>query len=632
MGEGEDWVAAAMRSATSPGLRASGKPAPRLSTASHTGAAGAGPATPLTPAPLPKLAGPPEPPPEPLGRQARMEAGDLVFSSDFDSGNCWVVRKRMGDAAIPPAEALYDDYRPSDAYLNGNAEPPVQDPRDDIYEVWVAPDCVGTPWETTNRSWFHFSVAGGEPGRRVCFRIMNTNAHQKLFEQDMRPVYRYATHPQWMRVADRVTHHKVLTHGVVDIPFTFERSEKVYISFTYPYPHTQLLDKMVEWEHRANAAGLVFSKNLLCLSVDQNPVFDITLTSPASETSFKFGAYGNPAGSRRGSGVEATAVASEDAPPEGGREKKIILISARVHPCETPASFVLEGVVDKLLNVHEDPEAAALMDAFIFRIVPCLNPDGIIRGHCRNDPFGRNLNRFYQSPDRWGTPSIHHLKELFMSLQASGKLFYYMDLHAHHNKRGFFFYGNNFDSIETQVSVQSLAYLTQLASDHFSMPGCLFSKAAMSSAGGKDGSKEGSARVSLFAASGFPYCYTLEANFNAANITDAGCATIPASLRYSPDTWQGMGRAVLTATHGLLQPASGAVPAILAASPHQDMAGLRRHVEAQIPVPKSAKSAEKNRPGKVRRKVNPDFLRSQQAAAEGESVVAGAEGAPLRRE
>ena len=55
-------------------------------------------------------------------------------------------------------------------------------------------------------------------------------------------------------------------------------------------------------------------------------------------------------------------------------DKPYILLTARVHPSETNASYVMDGLLDFL--VSHDPVATALLSTFVFKIVPLLNPDG----------------------------------------------------------------------------------------------------------------------------------------------------------------------------------------------------------------------------------------------------------------
>ena len=79
------------------------------------------------------------------------------------------------------------------------------------------------------------------------------------------------------------------------------------------------------------------------------------------------------------------------------QNKPIIFISARVHPGETPASFVLTGIW-KFLTNEKSIQAKMLRDKFIFKVVPMLNPDGVYRGFYRLDTLAQNLNRYYANP------------------------------------------------------------------------------------------------------------------------------------------------------------------------------------------------------------------------------------------
>jgi len=66
--------------------------------------------------------------------------------------------------------------------------------------------------------------------------------------------------------------------------------------------------------------------------------------------------------------------------------KKGVFISARVHPGESNSSWMMKGVIEYL--VGDTPEARALRDNFVFKIVPILNPDGVINGNYRCSLIG----------------------------------------------------------------------------------------------------------------------------------------------------------------------------------------------------------------------------------------------------
>ena len=92
-------------------------------------------------------------------------------------------------------------------------------------------------------------------------------------------------------------------------------------------------------------------------------------------------------------------------------DKPTIFISSRVHPGETPASFVLSGIW-KFLTDQKSVQSKILRDKFVFKIVPMLNPDGVYRGYFRLDTLAQNLNRYYLDPDPIKQPTIWAVKKV----------------------------------------------------------------------------------------------------------------------------------------------------------------------------------------------------------------------------
>ena len=127
--------------------------------------------------------------------------------------------------------------------------------------------------------------------------------------------------------------------------------------------------------------------------------------------------------------------------------KPVIFLTSRVHPGETPASFVLTGILNFLTGKcnenNQGEQAKILMDEFVFKIVPMLNPDGIYRGYYRLETFSRNLNRYYTSPCYKEQPTVYAIKHALTHAYQHLNMKIYVDLHAHASKRGCFMFGNN---------------------------------------------------------------------------------------------------------------------------------------------------------------------------------------------
>lgn len=81
-----------------------------------------------------------------------------------------------------------------------------------------------------------------------------------------------------------------------------------------------------------------------------------------------------------------------------------MVLTARVHPGETPSSWMMKGFIDFLTG--ESNQARYLRDQFIFKLVPMLNPDGVIVGNSRCSLTGRDLNRQYRTVIRETYPSV----------------------------------------------------------------------------------------------------------------------------------------------------------------------------------------------------------------------------------
>jgi len=88
--------------------------------------------------------------------------------------------------------------------------------------------------------------------------------------------------------------------------------------------------------------------------------------------------------------------------------KRNIWITARQHPGETMAEWLVEGLLYSLLD-SDNATAQLLLDKANFYIVPNMNPDGSVRGHLRTNAVGTNLNREWSNPSLEKSPEVFHV-------------------------------------------------------------------------------------------------------------------------------------------------------------------------------------------------------------------------------
>jgi murein tripeptide amidase MpaA len=107
------------------------------------------------------------------------------------------------------------------------------------------------------------------------------------------------------------------------------------------------------------------------------------------------------------------------------RDRKPCWIIARQHPGETMAEWLVEGLLERLLDPN-DPVARSLLSQATFYVVPNMNPDGSARGHLRCNALGVNLNRAWQEPSLSQSPEVFLVRE---KMQKTGVKFA-LDVHG----------------------------------------------------------------------------------------------------------------------------------------------------------------------------------------------------------
>lgn len=120
--------------------------------------------------------------------------------------------------------------------------------------------------------------------------------------------------------------------------------------------------------------------------------------------------------------------------------RKYIIINARTHSGENSSSWVLDGLLKELVSSQEIHEWM-LTQNIEFRIIPMLNPDGVLIGNYRTGIIGDDFNRQFNVNKPEFYPEISALKRLVGKCKKEGEVELFLDLHGHSVLKNSFIYG-----------------------------------------------------------------------------------------------------------------------------------------------------------------------------------------------
>ncbi|XP_032956241.1 cytosolic carboxypeptidase 4 isoform X3 [Rhinolophus ferrumequinum] len=276
---------------------------------------------------------------------------------------------------------------------------------------------------------------------------------------------------------------------------TFPHSEDVcYLAYHYPYTYTTLMTHLDILEKSVNPKQVYFRQEVLCQTLGGNSCPLVTITAmPESDSTDHL---------------------------EQFRQRPYQMITARVHPGESNASWVMKGTLEFL--VSSDPVARLLRENFIFKIIPMLNPDGVINGNHRCSLRGEDLNRQWLSPGAPLQPTIYHAKGLLSYLSSTGHSpVVFCDFHGHSQKKNVFLYGCSIketlwqaqssvgsSAILEDVSYRTLPKILDKLAPAFTMSSCSFLV---------EKSRASTARVVVWRELGVSRSYTMESSYCGCN-------------------------------------------------------------------------------------------------------------------
>lgn len=254
--------------------------------------------------------------------------------------------------------------------------------------------------------WFFFRATNNEVVGVVRFHIVNFTKSYSSYTDGMQPVVsagrgfeRGCTDIDYRRNSLPRNHSELLFYYTLSFSYEFKRpGEMVYFCHSFPYSYTRLQKYITKLEfshprtlYKRRIGSTVLGNNIDCLTITNT---------------------------------------------DSNKTKPVIFINCRVHPGETPSSYVLEGVIDGLLAATKQSEH--MRNELVFKIVPMLNPDGVIHGNYRTSFAGVDLNRCWSTEDK-PEPEVTAAKNILK--ETGGTRLAFLDLHGHSKKEGVFAYG-----------------------------------------------------------------------------------------------------------------------------------------------------------------------------------------------
>ncbi|XP_077280921.1 uncharacterized protein LOC143907805 [Temnothorax americanus] len=413
--------------------------------------------------------------------------GSTAFPSDFpgESTACPNGNDIFFVAEMPRPKDDSTDLRFESRFESGNLGKVVKI-TDTYYQLYLRRDL----YTQRHTQWYYFKVSNTRSRITYRFSIVNMCKEESLYNEGLKPLL-YSTEDArtrsvgWRRCGDNITYYRNNDSSsdeekekhtlTFNISFPHDR-DVVYLAHCYPYTYTDLqeyLGKIV-----ADPAKTRFAKlRLLCRSLAGNGVYYLTITAPTND--------------------------------EEVRRKRGVVITARVHPGETPSSWTMKGIIDFLTG--DTNRARELRERFVFKLVPMLNPDGVIVGNNRCSLSGKDLNRQYRTVMRESYPSVWHTKLMIRRLLEECGVAIYCDLHAHSRKHNIFAYGceSKRTGCSGRLSEQVFPLmLHKNAADKFSFENCKFHV---------EKGKEGTGRVVVWSM-GVQNSYTMEASMGGTKI------------------------------------------------------------------------------------------------------------------
>lgn len=337
--------------------------------------------------------------------------------------------------------------------------------------------------------WFFFRVSNTKSGMNVKLNMINLMKQYSLYNKGLKILIYSEKKAEkekigWHRGGLNISYNRnslykfvkdgkrFLSSLIFNYEFEYD-NDTVYFAATLPYLYTETMRELNDIQKEEKKYDF-FIRKALCTTLSGNNLDYFTITSMEPDSLYNYD-------SRKG-----------------------IVLMARVHPGETVSSWMMKGFIDFIIG--ESEEAYYLRRNFVFKIIPMMNPDGVICGNYRTSLAGCDLNRRWSNPNEILHPEIFHAKQMILKFTTQRKLTVIADFHGHSAAHNVFIYGNNLPN--EPLTCKLFPYILSKMSRSFKFSQCAFKMPK---------SKLGTARINLFNELNIPNVFTIEASFAGCN-------------------------------------------------------------------------------------------------------------------
>jgi hypothetical protein len=334
--------------------------------------------------------------------------------------------------------------------------------------------------------WFFFRVSNTQKGRKVNFNIINMLRKTCIYNHGLK-IMTYSTMAAakenlgWHRdcynsiyyvnnlyVYNTNNDKKRNLHSLsFDYEFKYD-NDTVYFANCIPYFYSTLMKELNHYElneekypyfYRKTLATTLGGNDLDMLTI--NSMYDIYKNGITSVIMPKTNNFLTIKNNYENNNNNNSQIIDE---------RKAVVLIGRQHPGETVGSYVVKGCMDFLMGNSD--EAKKLREIYLFKIVPMMNPDGVLVGNSRTSFAGCDLNRRWGKPNEIIHPEVFHTKQMITKLATQRNIAFIVDCHGHFGAFNSLFYCNYKDNKRT---CKLFPYICSRLSRIISFQQCTFS-------------------------------------------------------------------------------------------------------------------------------------------------------------